>query len=113
MTAEHRRQARHALRVSAEVRLGTRLITGTTRNLSEGGMCLEIDSPLTEGDAIKIRLFPVEDDIEAEGARGLELIGRVQWSAEAERGFAIGVQFKDLTAAQTAAITATLKRLEP
>jgi len=113
MSVEHRRQARIELRVSAEVRIGARLLTGTTRNLSEGGVCLEIDQALPEGESVKIRLFPVEDDIESEGARGLELLGRVQWTAEADRGFAVGVQFRDVTPAQTAALTATLRRIGP
>jgi PilZ domain len=111
MSAENRRQTRHALRVSAEVKVGTRVITGTTRNLSQGGVCLELDTSLAEGDPVALRLFLVEEDIEAEGARGLDLIGSVQWSAEAERGFAIGVQFHGLTGTQAAALAATLQKL--
>ncbi len=111
MSVEHRRQTRVELRVSAEIVVGTRAVTGVTRNLSTGGVCLELDLALAEGDTIRLRLFPVEDDIEAEGARGLDLAGRVQWVAEADRGFNVGVQFKDLTPAQMNALVATVKRL--
>jgi c-di-GMP-binding flagellar brake protein YcgR len=111
MSAEHRRQTRVELRVSAEIKVGTRTLTGVTRNLSTGGVCLELDTGLAEGDSIALRLFPVEDDIEAEGARGLEIAGRVQWVAEADRGYTVGVQFKDLSPAQMNGLVATVKRL--
>ncbi len=111
MSVEHRRQARVELRVSAEIVVGTRTVTGVTRNLSTGGVCLDLDTQVAEGDTLRLRLFPVEDDIEAEGARGLEVAGRVQWAAEADRGFTVGVQFKDLTPAQMSALVATVKRL--
>src|SRR6185436_18142354 len=69
MTTEQRpRHPRYAIRLSAELRVGNQLLTGVTRNLSAGGVCVEIDRPLEEGSKLRLTLFVVEDDVEAEGA---------------------------------------------
>src|SRR5438132_2634146 len=94
------RSPRFPIRIGAEVRVEGKHLSGTTRNLSDGGVCVEIDRPLKEGSLIQLTLFTVEDDVETEGARGLELTGTVQWTAEADRGYAIGLKFGTLTAAQ-------------
>jgi hypothetical protein len=103
------RAPRFNIRLGAEVRVEGRTVTGTTRNLSQGGVCIEIDRPMAEGALVRIVLFVVEDDIETEGARSLELSGSVQWAAEAERGYAIGIKFGNLTAAQQTGLTNALK----
>jgi hypothetical protein len=56
-------------------------------------------------------LFLVEDDIEAEGARGLDLMSTVQWIAEADRGYAVGLKFGALTPAQSTALANALKHV--
>ena len=113
-TAEPQARApRFPIRIGAELRLEGRTITGTTRNLSSGGVCLEIDRPLAEGALVRLTLFTVEDDVETEGARGLELTGTVQWSAEADRGYAIGIKFGNLTGAQAKALERALKVVAP
>jgi hypothetical protein len=53
-----------------------------------------------------LRLFVVEDDIEAANARTLDLSGTVQWCFEAD---AAGFRFTSLTAAQIAALDNALK----
>jgi hypothetical protein len=105
------RAPRHEIRLSAELRVEGKTVTGVTRNLSPGGVCLEIDRPIVEGAPVRLMLFVVEDDIEAEGARGLELTGTVQWAAESERGHAIGVKFASLTTAQSNALTGALRAI--
>lgn len=101
------RAPRFNIRLSAEMRVEGKTVTGTTRNLSTGGVCVEIDRR-TEGKLIHLKLFVVEDEIETEGVRGLELTGTVQWTAEADRGYAIGIKFGNLTAAQTTSLTNAL-----
>jgi hypothetical protein len=103
------RAPRYEIRLSAELKLDARIVSGTTRNLSIGGVCIEIDRPVTEGKLVRLTLFIVEDDIEAEGARGLELTGTVQWTAEGDRGYAVGIKFGKLTAAQETALGNALK----
>lgn len=106
------RAPRYNVRLSAEMKIEGRVVTGTTRNLSTGGVCVEIDRPVAEGKLIHVRLFIVEDEIETEGARGLDLTGTVQWMAEADRGYAVGIKFGNLTAQQSTALTNALKAIE-
>jgi len=103
------RAPRFNIRLSAEVKVDAHRMTGTTRNLSTGGVCLEIDRPVAEGKLIRLTLFVVEDDVETEGARGLELTGTVQWMAEGDRSYSIGIKFGNLNAAQTTALNNALK----
>jgi hypothetical protein len=110
-TDKPQRPPRYPVRLSAEVRHGNVLTSGTTRNLSEAGVCVEIDRLIPETSPIGLRLFVVEDDVETEGARGLDLTGTVQWIAEADRGHAIGVKFDALTPPQARALENALKSI--
>ncbi len=103
------RAPRFNIRLSAEIHVDSRRVTGTTRNLSVGGVCVEIDRPIAEGKQIRLTLFVVEDDVETEGARGLDLTGTVQWMAEGDRNYAIGIKFAGLSAAQTTALSNAMK----
>jgi PilZ domain len=111
MTEPKARATRYDIRLSAELRLDGKLVTGVTRNLSVGGVCVELDRPVAEGAVLKLILFVVENDVETEGLRGLEVDGTVQWAAEADRGWAIGVKFAPLNAAQTKAVTNALRAM--
>jgi hypothetical protein len=95
------RAPRFNIRLSAELKIDTKVVAGTTRNLSTSGVCVEIDRMVSEGKQLGVRLFIVEDEIETEGARGLDLVGTVQWTAEADRGYAVGIKFANLTAQQS------------
>ena len=108
-TTPQARAPRFNVRLSAELKVDAHRITGTTRNLSTGGVCVEVDRPVPEGKLIRLTLFVVEDDVETEGARGLELMGTVQWMAEGDRNYAVGIKFGNLNAAQTTALTNALK----
>jgi hypothetical protein len=104
------RAPRYEVRIGAELRLGTTVLTGTTRNLSEAGVCVEITRPLGEGADLAVLLFSVEDEVEAEGARGLLLSGRVQWCAESDSGgYAVGLRFLDLQPAQAEGLRRALQ----
>jgi len=103
------RAPRFNIRLSAELKVDAHHLTGTTRNLSTGGVCVEIDRPIPEGKLIRMTLFVVEDDVETEGARGLDLTGTVQWMAEGDRNYAVGIKFGNLNAAQSAALINALK----
>jgi hypothetical protein len=95
------RAPRYNIRLSAELKVDAQRITGTTRNLSIGGVCVEIDRPVPEGKLIRLTLFVVEDDVETEGARGLDVTGTVQWLAEGDRNYAVGIKFGTLSPQQT------------
>ncbi|RMH42786.1 MAG: PilZ domain-containing protein [Deltaproteobacteria bacterium] len=98
---EHRVHPRFAIRLSAEVACGDRTFTGTTRNVSVGGCCLESAFPLAEGAEVRLDLFVVVDGIEDERMPPLTTRATVQWAAEQDDGaFAAGLRFTGLTAAQ-------------
>ena len=103
------RAPRLNIRLSAELKVDQLRLTGTTRNLSTGGVCVEVDRPIAEGKLIRMTLFVVEEDVETEGARGLDLTGTVQWMAEGDRNYAVGIKFGNLNAAQTTALNNALK----
>jgi hypothetical protein len=103
------RAQRFNVRLSAELKVDANRITGLTRNLSTGGVCVEIDRPIPENKLIRLTLFVVEDDVETEGARGLELTGTVQWMAEGDRNYAVGIKFSNLNPAQTTQLNNALK----
>ncbi|MDB4965863.1 MAG: hypothetical protein JWN44_1552 [Myxococcales bacterium] len=105
------RPPRLAIRLSAELKVDAHRLTGTTRNLSTGGVCVETDRPVPEGKLIRLTLFIVEEEIEAEGARGLDLTGTVQWVAEGDRNYAVGIKFGNLTAQQQGALNNALKAI--
>ncbi len=94
------RAPRFNIRLSAELKIDNKVVAGTTRNLSTSGVCVEIDRMIAEGKQLGLRLFIVEDEIDSEGARGLDLVGTVQWASEAERGYALGIKFVNVTPAQ-------------
>ena len=109
MSQNQRANPRFDIRLSAELRLEGRVITGMTKNLSLGGLCVEIDRPLPENSLVRLTLFVVEEDVETEGARGLDLTGTVQWMAEGDRNYAVGIKFGNLNAQQTTALNNALK----
>jgi hypothetical protein len=97
--------------LSAELDVDGRHLAGVTRNLSAGGVCVEIDRPIAEGRELRLTLFVVEDDVETEGSAGLEVHGSVQWTAEADRGYAIGIKFATLTQVQSIQLNNALRAL--
>jgi hypothetical protein len=112
MADDPRRKAqRYDIRIGAELAVGGKHLTGTTRNLSLGGLCVEIDRPVPEGTLLQLTLFVVEDDVEAASGRGLTLSGTVQWQAEGDRGYALGIKFGVLTPAQTNSLKQALARV--
>jgi len=100
--SEHRVHQRFDVRLSAEVTTAERTFTGTTRNLSAGGCCVEGAYPLAEASEVRVDLFVVYDGIEDERMPPLTTRGTVQWAAETDDGsHAAGIQFAGMTDAQT------------
>jgi c-di-GMP-binding flagellar brake protein YcgR len=98
----HRRQfQRTQIRMSAEVHLGESTMTATTRDLSEGGVGLELAKALPEGAEVTLGLFLVVDGVEEERLPPLWVKGRVAWGGELDDGrHAAGVRFEVITDAQ-------------
>ncbi len=106
MSSERRIHTRYALHLSAEIRSGARRITATTRDLSEGGCCIESAYSLGEGEDVEIALFLVVDGIEDASIPALEMGACIQWSATnddapLEARHLSGVRFDKATEQQT------------
>jgi c-di-GMP-binding flagellar brake protein YcgR len=101
---EKRRQfQRVPIRMSAEVHLDDAVFTATTRDLSEGGVGIELRELLPEGKEITLGLFLVVDDVEDERVPALWVKGRVTWTAEiANARNVAGIRFEVITDEQKA-----------
>jgi len=108
-----RRQfVRVAIRMSAEVHLGEETFTATTRDLSEGGVGLDLPRAVAEGAELTMGLFLVVDDVEEERMEPLWVKGRVAWSGEADEGrYVAGARFEVITDQQKAWIKQVLAHL--
>jgi c-di-GMP-binding flagellar brake protein YcgR len=99
--AQRRQHARIDAKLSAEITLGEEIFTATTRDISEGGVGLDLDRPLPENTALVINLFLVIDEVEDETAAPLKVRGKVAWCAERDEGeWSAGIRFEDIAANQ-------------
>jgi c-di-GMP-binding flagellar brake protein YcgR len=99
--AQRRQHARIDAKLSAEITLGEEVFTATTRDISMGGVGLDLDRPLAEGTEIGIDLFLVVDDVEDERSAPLKVRGAIAWCAERDEGeYAVGIRFEDIAANQ-------------
>jgi hypothetical protein len=97
------------MRLSAEVITPQFSVVGVTRDVSTGGVCVELDRLIADGELVDLKLFLVEDDIEAVDARALIIPARVQWSAEGDRSYAHGLRFESATPDKIAMLENALK----
>jgi hypothetical protein len=109
----NRTQKRFDIRLSAAVTTSERTFTGTTRNLSAGGCCVEGPYPLAEDSEVRLDLFVVVDGIEDERMPPLSTRGSVQWVAETDDGsHAAGIKFDGMTGAQVQWLEAFLGKID-
>lgn len=100
-TGNQRQHARLALRMSAEVHTEGGMFIAVTRDLSEGGVAVELPPRLPEGELVTLGLFLVVDDVEEERVPPLWVKGRVVWSADCDAGGSVaGIRFEVITPAQ-------------
>lgn len=108
---ESRISPRLAVRLSAEVRHGASTFTAVTRDLSIGGVCLEADRALPEGDPLVVVLFLVVDDVEDAAQPALEMKGKVAWAVAGEGAepARMGVRFESVSPHQLDGLSRFLK----
>jgi hypothetical protein len=102
-----RAHPRHRLRLSAELDAGGRRFAAVTRDLSEGGCCVEAAYPIPEGGAIELALFLVVDDVEEARLPPLRCAAEVAWATHNEDAaldarHVAGLRFVGLTSDQGA-----------
>lgn len=95
---ESRAFPRYEIRISAELSPETGSpLTCVTRDLSLGGVGVDAERPLTEGESLGVELFVVVDDIEDETSLPLKIKGRVAWCRmKNPRVFLAGIQFLEV-----------------
>ena len=98
-----RRHIRYPVRVGAEVQLPMAEFTCATKNLSLGGVGLDLDRQIPEGATVLVSLHLVIDDVEDEATEPLELVARVVWCHEVtpER-YEAGLEFQEVSDSQHA-----------
>ena len=104
---------RTLIKVSAEIDTFAGRFTATTRDLSLGGVGLELDRPVKEGASLSVGLFLVVDDIEDERSEPLVVRVKVAWCGPTERegAYSAGVRFEGLLPAQRARLEGFLLAL--
>ena len=96
--SDQRRAARYDVEVSAEVYTVEAVLPASTRNLSETGVCLDMEHALPEEGTVGVSLFLVTDGIEDPDAEPLNIKARVVWCTERDdSGFSAGMRFQDLS----------------
>lgn len=110
-----RAHARIQVHLNAEIRQGDREFTATTRDLSEGGACIESAYKLAEGSHVALALFLVVDGIEDHATAALETRASVQWTAQNDDApttarHMAGLKFDAISEAQRAWLTDLLAR---
>jgi hypothetical protein len=96
--AEQRRAVRYEVAVSAEVYTVEAVLPASTRNLSESGVCFDLNQELPEDATVGVSLFLVADGIEDPDAEPLNVKAAVIWCTERDDGgFSAGMRFEGLT----------------
>jgi hypothetical protein len=108
-----RASVRYEVRVSAEVTLSPGVsVSCVTRDLSVGGVGIEADRVLPDGQRVEVELFIVVDDIEDEATTPLVLTGKIAWCRPlGELQYLAGIQFVDLDAARTEYLAKLLRAI--
>ena len=112
MSMEQRRATRYDVEVSAEVYTTEAVLPASTRNLSETGVCFDVDQELEEDGIVGVSLFLVSDGIEDPDAEPLNIRAKVIWCSERDdAGFSAGMRFDELDDKRTNVIKDFLSQL--
>lgn len=86
---------RFAVEVEARVTYGDRVLSAVTRDVSRGGCCFILVSPMETGSAFVLSLALVLGENSV--SEPLNLQGRVVWCTRTAEGYQIGGSFTQLT----------------
>lgn len=101
MSDNRRDNVRHDVVVMAEVMINNQLHEGVTRNLSTGGVNVELDVEAPDGERLALTLLLTLDGVEDASAEPFESVATVVWSAPTDSGrWMIGLRFSSSPAQQ-------------
>ncbi len=103
-----RKHQRKKLHLAVEAVTSNHILLGTTKDISRGGMGVELDGPIMEQE-VSIGLFRVVDGIE-DDSPSVAIDCEVMWGKVMEPGrFTFGLRFLELTAEQERYIASLLE----
>ena len=109
-----RKHPRFELALIAEIELNGELLSGETRDLSEGGVAVTLREALREGSTVELALILTEDGIEDPDEEPFQTQARVVWAAPTEEGEAMmGLRFADVAPDQQKRLARFLAALSP
>lgn len=113
MQSSNRRiEKRYSISLAAEVNTGEHVISASAKNLSRGGVGIELQTQLAANSLIGISLFLLEDGIEDATMATLDVQGQVIWIAPNNAGvFEAGIRFAPLPPNQVRLLEDYLEKL--
>ena len=96
MSTAERQHPRYAHEVAIKLHFGKQAVQGRTRNVSRGGLCANVASPVPLGTDVEVDIVLVFDD--EQHSEALRLPARVAWCTPMDDEFQVGVSFKSLSA---------------
>jgi len=91
---KRREHPRFAIEARVDVRTDAAGLSGRTRNLSRGGLCIELDAPLGAGADVEVGIALVFDDDHC--SEPLALPACVAWCTPIDARYQVGCQFRRL-----------------
>ncbi|HTE55420.1 MAG TPA: PilZ domain-containing protein [Kofleriaceae bacterium] len=107
---KRREHPRFAIEARVDVRTDAAGLSGRTRNLSRGGLCIELDAPLGAGADVEVGIALVFDDDHC--SEPLALPACVAWCTPIDARYQVGCQFRRLSPHQAANLDLFLRYLE-
>ena len=110
---ENRREhERYDAEVTAELDIGGDVLMAETRDVSSGGVKVEIEGEIEEGKEVGLTLILTEDGIEDPNQDPFEAPATVMWTAPTDGGVTMaGLRFGDLAADHNTRLTTFLAAL--
>jgi PilZ domain-containing protein len=103
---------RYPVELAAEVNLRGEVLLAATRNLSRGGVCIDVERPLAEGATLVLSLFLTLEGIEDADTDAINVKAAVVWCSEREDGgYTAGLQFASLAEPEKDRVEEFLARL--
>ncbi len=109
---DNRRQfLRKEVHLAVEIITSDNVYIGSTMDLSRGGMAVEIDGPIHDGEEVQIGVLHVVDGFEDDALPPLGLTGTVIWGRLMEPGvFTAGIRLDPLEESEEQYLASLLGR---
>ena len=112
MHDDRRTHQRIKISVSADVTVGDEVVTARVKNLSIGGVGLDLKHPLEQNATVELSLFLVEEGVEDATEGSLVIHAEVIWVSQVkDKRWEAGLRFAPQRADQTALLSHFIRRV--